>query len=497
MSNKKQETDLVLVNPGAGAKAWGKLGSTLAGIEPPLWCALIAAFVRKSGVSVKIIDAEAENLSPESTAEKIAEYNPIVADIVVLGINPSASSTPKMTAAGEVTRELKKKAPHIKTIFSGLHPSALPEQTLKEEVTDFVCHGEGFHTILQLVKALKSNGKTEAVEGLWYIDKGTVKNNPTAPLVNPDDLPMAAWDLLPMDKYRAHNWHCFAHIDQRQPYGVIYTSFGCPFNCTYCNVRALYNDAPGIRFYSPEKVIEQIDYLVKNYKIKNIKFLDELFAINEARVMRICDLIIERGYDLNIWAYARVDTVNERMLNKMKQAGINWLCYGFESANETVRKGVAKKTGQDTTKKAVEMTKAAGIYIIANFMFGLPDDNQETMRQTLDMAKSFNFEYINFYAAMAYPGSQLYLDTIKEGTALPEQWYGYSQYAYETIPLPTKYISAAEVLRFRDQAFKEYFSNPKYLQMIEEKFGPKVVEHVKGMLKNDIKRKLLENNDQV
>ncbi|MFC2040597.1 B12-binding domain-containing radical SAM protein, partial [Chloroflexota bacterium] len=303
--------------------------------------------------------------------------------------------------------------------------------------------------------------------------------------------PFIAWDLLPMDKYRAHNWHCFEHIDQRQPYAVIYTSLGCPFNCSYCNIHALYNGKPGIRFRSPEKVVEEIDFLVKNYKVRNIKFIDELFALREDRVNRICDLIIQGGYDLNIWAYARVDTVNERMLKKMKQAGINWVAYGIESASRKVRRGVDKKFERETIKKAVEMTHAAGICIIGNFIFGLPDDDLETMRDTLEMAKEFNFEYANFYTAMAYPGSQLYGDAIKRGIKLPQEWHGYGQYAEETLPMPTKYLSAADVLRFRDNAFKEYFSNPKYIEMVRGKFGSIVVAHIEEMLKYEIHRRFI------
>jgi len=492
-NNKLKGLDLLLINPGARKQVYGKLGSSLSGIEPPLWCALIAAFIREHGYSVKIIDAEAENLSPEYTAEKIMEYDPLLADIVVLGSNPSAASTPKMTATGEILTELKKKAPHIKTILEGLHPSALPERTLREEKTDFVCQGEGFYTILELLDVLKSGKETidYKINGLWYIKDGKVISNPRAPLIkNLDELPFAAWDLLPMDKYRAHNWHCFDHIEHRKPYAVIYTSLGCPFNCTYCNIHAQYDGKPGIRYRSPEKVVEEIDFLVKNYKIRNLKIIDELFALREDRVTRLCDLIIEGGYDLNIWAYARVDTINEKMLKKMKQAGINWLAFGCESASEKVRKGVAKKFGQDTIKKAVKMTNAAGIHIIGNFMFGLPEDDFETMQETLDMAKEFNFEYVNFYTVMAYPGSQLYEDALEKGNKLPEKWHGYSQYSEDTLPLPTKYLSAADVLRFRDKAFLEYFRNPKYIEMIMEKFGDKVVEHIEEMLKHKIKRRL-------
>ncbi|MFC1921383.1 B12-binding domain-containing radical SAM protein [Chloroflexota bacterium] len=483
--------DLLLVNPNARTQVYGDLGSSLSGIEPPLWCALLAAFIREHGFSVRILDAEAENCSPEVTAEKIAGYNPVLVAIIVLGSNPSASSTPKMTATGIFLRVIKDKAPHIKAIIGGLHPSALPERTLREEEIEFVCQGEGFHTILQLLEILKSgkepNGKQ--VQGLWYLSNGETISNPPPLLVNPDDLPMPAWDLLPMETYRAHNWHCFDHINERQPYAVMYTSLGCPFDCSYCNIHALYNDKPGIRFRSPEKVVEEIDYLVKNFGIKNIKFMDELFALKEDRVSRICDLIIERGYDLNIWAYARVDTVNEPMMKKMKQAGINWLCYGFESASQAVRGGVAKKTEQDVTNRAIQITQAAGIYILGNFIFGLPDDNLETMRETLNMAEEYNFEYVNLYMAMAYPGSQLYRDAIAKEMKLPDTWHGYSQFSEEAIPLPTIYLSAAEVIRFRDSAFKEYFTNPRYLEMIKQKFGQEVVEHISDMLKHEIHRK--------
>ncbi|MFC1942670.1 B12-binding domain-containing radical SAM protein [Chloroflexota bacterium] len=483
--------DLLLINPGAREQVYGKLGESFSGIEPPLFIGLIASYIKQYGFSVKIFDADAENWSPEYTAKKIAEYNPLLTAIVVLGTNPSASSTPKMTAVNELLNALKKNNIETKTILLGLHPSALPERTLNEEKTDFVGQGEGFQTVLQLLETLSSGEQLSgrSIPGLWYRQNGKIVSNPPTSLMNPDELPIAAWDLMPMDKYRAHNWHCFENINERKPYGVIYTSLGCPFSCTYCNIKALYNGKAGIRFRSPEKVVEEIDLLVRKYKIKNIKFIDELFALKEEQVERICDLIIRNGYDLNIWAYARVDTITKPMLKKMKRAGINWLAYGFESANEKVRQGVAKTTDQGTVKKAVDMTRAAGIYIMGNFIFGLPDDTQETMRETLDMAKEYNFEYVNFYTTMAYPGSQLYQDALTQGVKLPEVWHGYAQLSEETLPLATKYLSAAEVLRFRDNAFMEYFRNPDYLDMIRRQFGTMVVEHIEEMLKNDIQRK--------
>jgi len=486
-----QQLDLLLINPGARDQVYGNLGLSLSGIEPPLWCSLIAGFIRENGYSVKILDAEAENWSPQRSAEKIAEQNPLLAAVIVLGSNPSAASTPKMTATGKILRSLKTTAPEIKTLLGGLHPSALPERTLVEEDVNFVCQGEGFHTILGLLKLLKSEREPRKfrINGLWYKNKEKVFSNPmSSPIKNLDELPFAAWDLLPMEKYRAHNWHCFNNLNDRGHYGVIYTSLGCPFTCNYCNIHALYGK-PGIRFRSPEKVVEEIDLLVNTYHIRNLKIIDELFVLNEDRVNKICDLIIKRDYSLNIWVYARVDTVHESLMKTMKHAGINWLAFGIESASKTVRDGVTKRFNQKTIRKAIEITRSADINIMGNFIFGLPDDTLQTMQETLDLAKEMNLEYINFYTAMAYPGSKLYFEAIQQGIKLPEHWHGFAQYGEDTLPMPTKYLSSGEVLRFRDRAFKEYLSNPQYLKMIRRKFGVEVEEHIKEMLNHSIRRK--------
>jgi len=488
-----KNTDLLIVKPGSPKKMYGDLSSTLSAIEPPVLDIALAAFIKNKGYSIGIIDMETDGLDANGLADKIIELNPVLVNIAATGANPSAASTPLMIVIREILESLKSKSPKIKTILTGIHPSALPEKTLKEEKTDFVGRGESFYIIEKLLNVLKEskNVGDYKINGLWYLkDSKTIGNGWGDLIKNLDELPMPAWDMLDLNKYRAHNWHCFGHLEERTPYAVIYTSLGCPYNCNYCNIHALYNGQPGIRFRSPEKIVEEIDFLVKKHKVKNIKFLDELFAINETRVNRICDLIVERGYDLNIWAYARINTVNKKMLGKMKKAGINWLCYGIESGSQKVRTGVEKfGFDQNLIKKVIKDTQDAGIHIQGNYIFGLPDDDLKTMQETLDLAKELNCEYVNFYTTMAYPGSKLYEKAIKTKLKLPDSWMGYGQLNSETLPLPTKYISGGEVLRFRDKAFKEYFSNPKYLEMIRKKFGEEEVAHIKEMLKHEIKRK--------
>ena len=194
------------------------------------------------------------------------------------------------------------------------------------------------------------------------------------------------------------------------------------------------------RFWSPERVIEEIDMLVNTYGVRNIKIADEMFVLNQRHVLGICDLIIERGYDLNIWAYARVDTVKDGMLDKLKRAGFNWLALGIEAADDRVLTDVDKRYEVHEVYDTVRKIKAAGINIIGNYIFGLPEDTIDTMQQTLDLALDLNCEFANFYSAMAYPGSPLYDEAVRRGWQLPETWSGYSQHAVNTLPLPTRHL---------------------------------------------------------
>ena len=135
-----------------------------------------------------------------------------------------------------------------------------------------------------------------------------------------------------------------------------------------------------------------------------------------------------------------------------------------------------------------------GFFVGANYIFGLPDDTLDSMKETLDLSLRINSEWTNFYSAMAYPGSQLHVMAKKNLWQLPEDkngpgWIGYSQHAYECLPLRTEKLKATEVLDFRDQAFLTYFNNSNYLSMIKSTFGEKTSEHIQKMTSHKISRK--------
>jgi anaerobic magnesium-protoporphyrin IX monomethyl ester cyclase len=498
--SSESRLDVLLINPGNLTQVYQSLGEQLSAIEPPIWAGLIATFIRQKGFSVAILDAQAENLAPQMVAERVAKLNPLLTTVVVYGQQPSAS-TQNMPAVGAICNAIKDQTPESKLMLLGGHVASLPERTLRDERADFVCAGEGPYTILDLLQALKSGAVVDyqTIRDLWYRQDEEIKSGNQAALIKDLDreIPGIAWDLLPMERYRAHNWHCFDGL-KRQPYAAIYTTLGCPYHCTFCCIQAPFRSGEktvgfrestsSYRYWSPESVITQIDILVNQYGVRNIKFADELFVLNRKHVIGICDLIIERGYDLNIWAYARVDSLRENMLEKLKKAGVNWLALGIESANERVRKDVNKNFNDAYLHEIIGKVRNAGIYVIGNYIFGLPEDDLESMKQTLNLAMDLNCEFANLYCAMAYPGSKLYETALKENWKLPEHWSGYSQHAVDTQPLPTLNLTATEVLRFRDQAFKTYFSNPHYLEMIEKKFGPETVHHIHEMASHTLLR---------
>ena len=498
-------SDVLLINPGGRINIYQSLASEYTAIEPPIWVGLIATYLRKKGHSVIVLDANAEDLSPEEVATFVDIHSPLLAAVVVYGHNPSAS-TQIMPAAGAICSAIKDGKKEQRTLLVGGHVAALPEKTIHDEKCDFVVTGEGPVTLHELLIQLKTdNPNFSQVRGLLYRSSNAIEATLPAPIVrNLDhDMPSIAWDLLPMEKYRAHNWHCFDSME-RQPYAAIYTSLGCPCHCSFCCIQAPFKNgevvagylanANSYRMWDPQSVIAEIDILVNKYGVRNIKFADELFVLNQAHVEIICDMIIDRGYDLNIWAYARVDTLKNELLPKLKKAGILWLALGIESASERVRDDSSKGFSGSKIKDAVDRIKAHGIYIGANYIFGLPEDNIDTMQETLDLAIELNTEWANFNCAMAYPGSQLYQQALSDGWELPKDWISYSQYGSNSIPLRTRYLTSDEVLKFRDNAFLEYFRNPQYLEMILKKFGTVALDHIKRMTNNRLNRDYMGEN---
>jgi radical SAM superfamily enzyme YgiQ (UPF0313 family) len=184
--------------------------------------------------------------------------------------------------------------------------------------------------------------------------------------------------------------------------------------------------------------------------------------------------------------------VREQYLQLFRKAGVEWLGVGIEAGSREIRREVSKGTFKvQDISEVTRIMKEYDINIGANYIFGFPDDTFESMQQTLNLALELNTEFANFYPCQALPGSSLYRTAIAQGWKLPDSYAGYAFLSFESQPLPTKYLSAAEVLRFRDEAWKTYFSHQPYLDLVERKFGLEQRKNVEKLSQISLKRKLL------
>jgi radical SAM superfamily enzyme YgiQ (UPF0313 family) len=271
-------------------------------------------------------------------------------------------------------------------------------------------------------------------------------------------------------------------------------------NCQFCMINIINRDNNDLslaadsfnkfRYWEPEHMIKWFDHFAEN-GVRNIKIADELFVLRPDHCMKLCELIIERGYDFNIWAYTRVNTVKEKYLETFKKAGINWLAIGIESGSSVIRTEITKGHFKDENiHDVIRNIKNSGINVIGNYIFGLGHDNYDTMKETYDLMVDLNCEASNMYAAMALPGSPLYFIAKKEGWDLPKQYSEYGFLSYDCVPSRTQHLTAAEVLKFRDEAWLKYHTNPKFLNMVEQKFGTTSKDNILRLTKVPMKRKI-------
>jgi len=503
--------DILFVNPSSSLKAYQGLAETgFSAIETPTWALLLAQSLRSIGRSVAILDCDALGQTLEQSVAEIKAAKPRIACFVLYGQNPNAGTT-SMIGGTALAKALKEEVGSgIKICFIGSHTSALPKEVLQYSFIDFVIYNEGVYGLRELLETNLVDD-LDKVSGLGYKnDEGQLILNPFAKVVPQErmdiDMPGYAWDLLPkkkspLDLYRAHYWHTDFLEDDRTPFAAIHTSLGCQFSCNFCminivnrsnnNVTGTAADYRGMRFWTPELMLNEFEKLA-SFGVKTIRISDEMFFLNKKYYVPILEGIIARGLKFNMWAYARVDSIRADQLDLFKRAGINWLCLGIEAGNQVVRMDVDKGRFQDVNiRDVVKTVQDHGIKILGNYIFGFPEDTMETMQETLDLAMELNTEHANFYPCQALPGSPLYFYAQKQGWDLPKRFEEFAFLSYECKPLPTKTLSAKEVLQFRDTGWEKYFSNPRYLEMINSKFGDQAMKNVVNLSKVKLKRELL------
>ncbi len=505
--------DVLFIAPSNASGIYQDLAKDYAGIEPPTWACLLAESCRSVGYKVDILDTGAENLSYKQSLDRIKQINTKFICFVVYGQNVNAGTT-MMSGAVGLTNFLRENQIKTPIGFIGSHVQALPIKTLEDEKNiDIVFTNEGVYALRNLLSYKNFMENLKDIKGIGYRVNNKIILTPPERLVPNNqmdiDLPGYAWDLLPykekpFDLYRSPMWHAEYDHNLRTPYAAINSSLGCQFGCEFCMINILNrndNNPVGVagnyslmRYWSPEFVLKQFDKLIE-MGVYNVRIIDEMFLLNPKYYIPLCEGLIERGYGdkLRMWAYSRVDTVRRPgILKLIKDAGIKWLGLGIESGDRRVRLEVSKGKFEDVDiNSVVRQIEEAGINVGGNFIFGLPGDTQESMQATLDLAIELSPMMANMYGCMPLPGSQIYKDAIESGYVPPKDYVDYSFHSYTTVPVPNEHLTSEEILRFRDEAYIKYHTNPKFLKKIRAKYGDQAVENILNNTKIKLKRKIL------
>lgn len=359
---------------------------------PPLGIAYLHAFMKKNGIESKIFDARAYKRPLRALKDIISSYKP---DIAGINIHCTSEMDDGAYLAGKV-KEINK---DIKVIVGGSHPSALPQDTLERyKNIDFVVFGEGEYTLLELINSIKESKSPENIYGLAYRDGGNIVINKPRELINDiDSLPMPDFDGFPFDKYKPHY---FKGIEI-----PVITARGCPNRCVFCYQPMGHN----VRTRSFHLVVDEIERDIKDYKATQIFFADDTLTIDPEYTINLFNEITRRGLNrVRYIASTRIDRVNKDMLKAMKEANVFSIVYGAECGNQRILDGIRKGFTLEQTEQAIRWTKEAGIKVDTNFILGLPYENEETIRRTLDFIMKLNPDFLNLAILAPFPCTEVY-----------------------------------------------------------------------------------------
>lgn len=461
----------LFINPNryiAGDSIWAVVNS----ITPPLGLAALSAVLEAAGHEADIVDAYAENLSPEQILSRITP------DTEMIGIT---STTPEIDGAAALVGIIRNHYADKTILMGGVHPTVFHEHLVADNVCDLVIRGEGEKAILRLA----ARQPMKDIPNLtWKGADGEVVVNPERDeFVRLDDLPMPAYHKLPMGKYRSAIGAAIRHPS----IGMI-TSRGCPGKCTFC-----YSGMFGrkTRFLSADNVYQQMLFLKSRYGIREISFYDDTFTADRQRVEELCELLLSKRLGVSWSCFARVDTVKPEMLKLIKKAGCHQIMYGFETIDDNVLKAVNKRVTASQYADVVAWTKNANIDIRGAFMLGSPGETEDGMRSTIEYSKKIGIQYAIFNITTPFPGTALFAWAEENGFLKHTRWSEYDL-SHAVLNLPT--VTAEAVEGCYRTANKEFYFRGSYvlshLPLMKTWDGVRIhVEAARNIFRNIMKGK--------
>jgi anaerobic magnesium-protoporphyrin IX monomethyl ester cyclase len=419
------------------------------GSHPPLGILHVAAYLRAhSDHKVQILDAQVEKLDFDAIRRRITEVKPDLVGVTAM--------TFTILDVMEVCRIAKSVDPDIVVALGGPHVHIYPTETIQLPFVDVVVVGEGELTFKDVMDNLRDPAGLRRVPGIVFKDAaGTPVITGTRPLLEDlDSLPFPARDLTPYLKYT----HLMA---RHQPITTMFTSRGCPYKCTFCDRPNL---GKNFRARSAVNVVNEMEEIAR-MGIREALIYDDTFTVNKRRVMDICEEKIRRGLKLGFDVRARVNTVDEPLLAKMKAAGCERIHYGVEVGNDRMMKVLQKGLTISQVERAFQMTRDAGIETLAYFMIGNPTETREDVMDTIALTKRLDPDYIHLTILTPFPATEVYLDGLKRGILKNDFWREFARNPrpdFEPQYWP-EHFTKQELFGLLVQAYKAFYQRPSYL----------------------------------
>lgn len=362
----------------------------------PANVATIAAYLKKTGYELKVIDGGVHKIKFEDIAKMAKEYAP---DVVAIGCNFSTLHNPSRMVASLIKKEYK----NIPILVGGNHATAVPEMILKDSSIDFVVIGEAEVVMPDLLKAIENSSDLRKVNGLCINSKGRmVRTRPSDFFKNLDELPFPDYTLFDMSKYPLYN---------------INSSRGCVFRCTYCASGVIYKRK--YRTRSAKNIVEEIEYLVKNFGKKTVWFSDDLFGQDHKFVEELCNTLIEKKLGVKWSVITRATTVPLNQLQLMKDAGCTGISVGIESGDDEMLKVMKKDTNANAYRMSIPKVKKI-IRLRGFFLIGNIGETKKSVWNTFKLIKDVRPDYGTFCPVVPLPGTEIYSQLINMKILNPE-----------------------------------------------------------------------------
>lgn len=457
---------VLFVNPPQTASKYKFMGV----IAPPLGIAYMAGVLQENNIDVEILDASAEDMDFKDVEKELLKRKPNLVALTAL--------TPTIGRALETAQVVKETLPNSIVVMGGYHPTFNFIETLEDENVDIVIRGEGEYIMLNLVQALENQSSLHDVKGIVFEDKNSkeIVVNPEAPLIQDlDELPFPALNLLPMKKYRL--------LDMDTHMTTMITTRGCPMQCSFCSSAAMHGKK--IRERSVENIVDEIEYLKTNYDIDTIAFMDDTFTLKKRKVMAICDEILKRNIEIMWGCTSRVDTLDEKLLKKMKEAGCITIFIGVESADQQQLDNMCKNTTIAKIENAFKIAHKLKIRTIASVALGMPGDTKEIMNKTVKFVHKLKPNYAIYSLATPYPGTRFYKEAFEKNLIKIKDW---SKYTLITPILETIDCSLNDMRKIQAKAFMKFYLRPHYIirQFLQD--GPYLLKTIFGVIKTALSK---------